>query len=180
MIMRWASPRSPLSPLQTKVTRSPMPRSAVPSRRAPMRAGEVLEDRDRPAGAARGVADALGHLGVLLGGSVAEVQPSDVHARLHHAGEHVALARGGADRGDDLRAALHRRRKLRDARAHAAATDAVRQRSSPPSNRGRANVNAAPFGDPRRTVASGLPACLTTWCTVEVRERRLGSFSGGR
>ena len=33
------------------------------------------------------------------------VQPRDVHARLDEAGEHLGLARGGTDRGDDLRAA---------------------------------------------------------------------------
>ena len=42
---------------------------------------------------------------VLVGAAVGEVQPRDVHTGLDHADEHLGLARGGPDRGDDLRAA---------------------------------------------------------------------------
>jgi hypothetical protein len=43
---------------------------------------------------------------------VGEVQAGDVHPRFDHADEHFGLARGGPDGGDDLRAALHRRRTI--------------------------------------------------------------------
>ena len=46
---------------------------------------------------------------MLIEAAVRVVQARDVHARLDEAGEHLGLARGGTDRGDDLRAA-HRRR----------------------------------------------------------------------
>ena len=62
-----------------------------------------------PPGAAGGLAHELRGLGVLLGAAVREVQPRDVHAGVDHADEHLGVARGGADRGDDLRAAHHRR-----------------------------------------------------------------------
>jgi len=57
--------------------------------------------------AARRVAYELG--GLLVRGvvAVAEVQASDVHARLDHAREHLRFTRGGTDRGDDLGAAVH-------------------------------------------------------------------------
>ena len=79
---------------------------AVDERADPqLRARQVLQDRDLAAGAAGGVAHQPRGLGVLLGGAVREVQPRDVHARLDHAHEHLGVARGGADRGDDLGAA---------------------------------------------------------------------------
>ena len=70
-----------------------------------LRAREVLEDRDRAPGAARRGAHPLGGLGVLVEVAVRVVQARDVHPGLDEAGEHLGLARGGADRGDDLRAA---------------------------------------------------------------------------
>ena len=76
-----------------------------------LRAGQVLEDRDRAAGAVGGVAHALRGLGVLLGAAVGEVQPGDVHPRVDHLDEDLGVARGGADGGDDLRAA-HKRAAL--------------------------------------------------------------------
>jgi hypothetical protein len=68
---------------------------------------EVLQDRHRAPRAPGRLAHALRGLGVLLGGAMGEVQPRDVHARLDHPHEHLAIARGRSDRGDDLRAALH-------------------------------------------------------------------------
>ena len=68
-------------------------------------ARQVLQDRYLAARAAGGVAHLPRRLGVLVGGAVREVQPRDVHARLDHPHEHLRVARGGADRGDDLRAA---------------------------------------------------------------------------
>ena len=72
---------------------------------AHLRAGEVLEDRDRPARGARGVAHHAGGLRVLLDGPVGEVQPRDVHARVDHAAEGLRIAGRGADGGHDLRTA---------------------------------------------------------------------------
>ena len=69
---------------------------------------KVLQQRDRPAGAARGVAHELRGLGVLLVRPVAEVQAGDVHARLDHPDQRLGVAGGGADRGDDLGSARHR------------------------------------------------------------------------
>ena len=57
--------------------------------------GQVLQQRDRAAGAAGGVADELGGLGVLLVRAVAEVQPGDVHARLDHPYERLGVAEAG-------------------------------------------------------------------------------------
>ena len=104
--IRVASP-TPSSP-QANTTWSPGLRSTWSSAQradAQLRAGQVLEDRDRPADAAGGVAHALRGLGVLLGGAVREVQPRDVHARRDHPLERLGIPRGGADRGDDLRVA---------------------------------------------------------------------------
>ena len=72
---------------------------------AQLRPRQVLQDRDLAPGAVGGVAHAARRLGVLLGAAVGEVQARDVHAGLDHPDEHLGLARGGADRGDDLRAA---------------------------------------------------------------------------
>ena len=74
---------------------------------AQLRPRQVLQDGDRSAGAARRLADPLRRLRVLLVRAVAEVQPGDVHPGFDHPHEHLAIARGGADRGDDLRAAFH-------------------------------------------------------------------------
>ena len=70
--------------------------------------GQVLQQRDRAAGAAGGVADELRGLGMLLVRAVAEVQAGDVHARLDHPYERLGVPRGGPDGGDDLRTASHR------------------------------------------------------------------------
>ena len=75
---------------------------------ADLRAGEVLEDRDRAPGAARGLAHQRRRLRVRLVRAVAEVQARDVHAGLDHPHEHLGVERCGPDRGDDLGAALHR------------------------------------------------------------------------
>ena len=81
------------------------PSSTMSSRSLPMRSfgpGQVLQDRDGAAGAARRLAHALGDLGVLLGAAVGEVQPRDVHPRLDHPHEDLGVAGGRADGGDDL------------------------------------------------------------------------------
>ena len=80
---------------------------AVERADAHLRAREILEDRDRPPGAARRLAHQARGLGVLVVGAVAEVQPRDVHAGLDQPGEDLGVPRGGADRRDDLRAAFH-------------------------------------------------------------------------
>jgi hypothetical protein len=72
-----------------------------------LRSRQILQHRDRPAGAARRLAHALGGLGVLVGRAVREVQARDVHAGGHHPHERLRLARGRTDRRDDLRVALH-------------------------------------------------------------------------
>ena len=74
-----------------------------------LRAGQVLEDRHRASGAPRGVAHAVDGLGVLVERAVGVVQPRDVHPRLDHPQQGRGLARGGADGGDDLRAAHARK-----------------------------------------------------------------------
>ena len=74
--------------------------------------GQVLQDRDLAAGATGGFADAARGFRVLVGAAVGEVQACDIHPGLDHAGEDLRVARGGADRGDDLRAALHQRRTI--------------------------------------------------------------------
>ena len=110
MCMCSASPSPGSSPPQVNVTVSPGLSSTTPSRSdadAQLRPGQVLQDRHLAAGAARGVAHALGGLGVLLGGAVGEVQPGDVHPRLDEPGEHLGFAGGGADGGDDLGPARH-------------------------------------------------------------------------
>jgi hypothetical protein len=70
---------------------------------AQLGAGEVLQDRDRPSGAARGRPDALGRLGVLLVRAVREVQARDVEARLDHLDQDLGILRGRADGRHDLR-----------------------------------------------------------------------------
>ena len=70
-----------------------------------LRAGQVLQDRDRAPGAARRVAHAAHRLGVLVERAVRVVQPRHVHAGLDQPHERLGLARGGADRRDDLGAA---------------------------------------------------------------------------
>ena len=70
-----------------------------------LRAGQVLEHRDLAADAARGVADPLDRLRVLVARAVREVEPRDVEPGLDHPHEHVRLARGRSDGGDDLRSA---------------------------------------------------------------------------
>ena len=110
--MRARVARSPPSAPQTKVTRvAGLELDGVLAQRADaqLRAREVLHDRDGAPGAAGRLAHALRRLGVLVGGAVAEVQPRDVHALLDHAHEDLGVARGRADRGHDLRAALHAR-----------------------------------------------------------------------
>ena len=70
-----------------------------------LRAGQVLQDRDRASRASRRVAHAADGLGVLVERAVGVVQARDVHPRLDHPQQGCRLARGGADGGDDLRAA---------------------------------------------------------------------------
>ena len=70
-----------------------------------LRSRKVLEDRDLATDFVGRGADAFGVLGVDLAVPVGEVQPRDVHPRLDHPHERVRIAGGGADRGDDLRAA---------------------------------------------------------------------------
>ena len=77
-----------------------------------LRAREVLQDRDLAAGATGGVADPARGFRVLVRAAVGEVQPGDVHPGFDHSGEHLGIAGGGPDGGDDLRAALHQRRTL--------------------------------------------------------------------
>ena len=105
--IRCASPSKPSAP-QTKVRWSPGLSSAIPSASGPIRSlGPGRSWRIatwRPARPGR-VAHQLRGLGVLLRRAVREVQPRDVHARLDHAHEDLGIARGGADRGDDLGAA---------------------------------------------------------------------------
>ena len=105
--MWWASPwRSP-SP-QENVSRSPGVSSTTSSAQradAQLGARQVLQDRDLPSGPARGVAHAADGLRVLLQRAVRVVQPRHVHPGGHHPRERLRLARGGADRGDDLRVA---------------------------------------------------------------------------
>ena len=74
-----------------------------------LRAGQVLQDRHRAPGTAGGVAHAVDGLGVLVERPVRVVQPRDVHPRLDHLQQGLGLARGGADRGDDLCAAHARK-----------------------------------------------------------------------
>ena len=111
MNSREASPSPPLGP-HTNVVVSPGLNSTTPSRSLPIRSfgsGKVLQDRDLAAGATGGLADAARGFRVLVGAAVGEVQTCDIHAGLDHAGEDFRVARGGANRGDDLRAALHLR-----------------------------------------------------------------------
>ena len=68
-------------------------------------AGQVLQDRHRAPGPPRRVAHPPHRLGVLLERAVRVVQPRDVHPRVDHREQGLRLARGGADGGDDLRAA---------------------------------------------------------------------------
>ena len=94
----------------------------------------------------------VGRLGVLLVRAVAEVQPRDVHARLDHPDEHLGIARGGADRGDDLRAALHR-----------GVTLVHRHREPvPPDPRGRTLADRARCRAARRTRRAPAPATTST------------------
>ena len=72
---------------------------------ADLRAGEVLEDGDRPPDRGGDLAHVADDLQVLRLIAVGEVEAHDVHAGLDQALEHAALARGGADGGDDLGAA---------------------------------------------------------------------------
>ena len=67
--------------------------------------GQVLEDRHRATDGGRRRADARGVLGVQLAVAVGEVQPGDVEPGLDHPRERLRVAGGGADGGDDLRAA---------------------------------------------------------------------------
>ena len=105
---------------QMNVSRSPGVSSTTSSRSGPIRSlgpgrsWRIATGRPGPAG---GVAHAADRLRVLLERPVRVVQPRDVHARLDHAHERLRLARGGADRGDDLRAAhaaqgIGRRRRV--------------------------------------------------------------------
>ena len=100
--------------------------------------GQVLQDRDLAAGAARGLAHELRRLGVLLGAAVREVQARDVHAGLDHPDEHLRVARGGADRGHDLRAAHHRRSTVHtsDRGQYVCDVDRDRGRARGPASRG--------------------------------------------
>jgi hypothetical protein len=84
---------------------------------AHLRAREVLEDRDRAAGGARGVAHHARGLRVLLDGPVGEVQAGDVHAGVDHAAEDLRIAGRRADGGHDLRTAHVRQRTLPHERA---------------------------------------------------------------
>ena len=95
---------SPSTP-QLNVTMSPGLSSARSCSSLPMRSfgpGEVLEDRHRPPGAARGLADPLGGLGVLLVRAVAEVQARDVHAGADQLEQDLAVPRGRPDGRNDL------------------------------------------------------------------------------
>ena len=117
---------------------------------AQLRPGQVLQDRDRAPGAAGGVAHAADRLGVLLERAVRVVQPRDVHARLDHAHERLRLARGGADRGDDLRAAHARKVAVQPrplpARGRARRLASGRARSLPTASPRRRRARIAHFG----------------------------------
>ena len=105
---------------------------------AQLRAGQVLQDRDLAAGAAGGVADAARGLRVLVGAAVGEVQAGDVHPGLDDADEHLGIARGGPDGGDDLRPALHQRRTIyRATPTQCAVTDVSRSWTRRVGQRGR-------------------------------------------
>ncbi len=77
-----------------------------------LRSRQILQHRDGATGATGCVAHELDGLGVLLRRAVGEVQPRDVHAGRDHPHERVTIARGRADRGDDLRVAFHRPPKV--------------------------------------------------------------------
>src|SRR5205085_1241883 len=63
-----------------------------------LRARKVLEDRDGPPGARRGLAHERRGVGVLLVGAVGEVQARHVHPGLHHGEQHGGIAAGGTAR----------------------------------------------------------------------------------
>jgi hypothetical protein len=73
---------------------------------ADLRALEVDHDPDRALDLAAGLAHELGALHVVRGRAVREVQPHDVDAGEEHPLEGRGVARSGAERGDDLGAAL--------------------------------------------------------------------------
>jgi hypothetical protein len=72
---------------------------------AQLGAGQVLENRHRPADPRGCLTDQSDVLGVALTVTVREVEAGDVKAGLDHAGQHLGVTRGGADRRDDLRTA---------------------------------------------------------------------------
>ena len=93
---------------QTSTSRSPGLSSTRSSSSAPMRSlgpGRSWRIATGRPTAADGGAHALGVLGVHLAVAVGEVQPGDVEPGRDHPRERLRVAGGGADGGDDLRAA---------------------------------------------------------------------------
>ena len=74
---------------------------------ADLRALQVAHDRDRASNGARDFADQLGAIAVIVSSSVREIEAHDIDACAHHPLQHRGVARGGPERGDDLRAAKH-------------------------------------------------------------------------
>ncbi len=92
----------------TSVSVSPTRSSAMSSLSAPIRS--FGPGRSWRIATWRPAADAAARmrssvLGVQLEVAVREVEPGDVHPRVDHPREHLGLAGGGPDRGDDLRPA---------------------------------------------------------------------------
>jgi hypothetical protein len=69
------------------------------------RAREVAEDADLSPGPLGGVAYSGDDLGVLVRGRVREAEPEDIDPGIEQLPQHLRLAAGGADGGDDLRPA---------------------------------------------------------------------------
>jgi hypothetical protein len=69
-----------------------------------LRPGEIGEHADRPLCRLRHAADSVERLLVLLYGAVGHVESEDIDASLDQAADRVLGPRGGAHRGDDLRA----------------------------------------------------------------------------
>ena len=144
MYMRCLSPRAVVVAAAHEGQRA-RPGRARRRRRAslPMRSfgpGRSCSTATWRPGAVGGVADALDHLGVLLGAAVREVQPRDVHPGLDHAHEDLGLTGGRSDGRDDLRPAhrpriYHARRRRGAAQPRRSVARRVTLRRAPAASR---------------------------------------------
>ena len=158
-LMSWASPGRSPSPHENVSCSPGVSSDDVFAQRADaeLGAGEVLQDRDRPADLRGRVAHAVDGLGVLIKRSVRVVQPCDVHPRLDHAHQRLRLARGWADGGDDLRAAHHRKVSV-------AAPVCIGLVGGVASNRARSLTTTAPRATRGRGSRTSAAASKTAWC----------------